>query len=195
MAKSGLRIIFSTIVNIVIFLAVIWLLNYLSRYIHYSLFLQIVDFLNSNLHFIISLFLVLFLGEIFRIFRFPFNLLYPIFSAIGGVMAVFFIFSILELINQLFSLEFYDKISGLKLSITIIVSVIVIIAGYVSILAELGRKEAEEKKRKEGIRWSDIGEEFKFALYGIAYSIRKTFAKEKQAGKKKKRKKAIEEDI
>ena len=152
MAKSGLRIIFSTIVNIVIFLAVIWLLNYLSRYIHYSLFLQIVDFLNSNLHFIISLFLVLFLGEIFRIFRFPFNLLYPIFSAIGGVMAVFFIFSILELINQLFSLEFYDKISGLKLSITIIVSVIVIIAGYVSILAELGRKEAEEKEEKKGNR-------------------------------------------
>lgn len=197
--RSALGVIFHTLISIVILLAAVWLINYISGYFQNESFLQIVNFLNSNLQFIIAVFLVFFLGEIFSMFMFPFSLIYPMFAAVGGVMTVSFIFSVLELINRLFNSGFYEKVSSFQQLITIIVFVIVIVVGYISILAEFGRKDIEEKekKRKEGIRWGDVGQEFKFALYEIAYSIRRAFKTKNQENKieiiKKKKKRRKEE--
>jgi hypothetical protein len=187
--NSFIRTIASGIFGIIFFLILIGILNIVSYSVDNLTFLTIVAFLNKNLLFILLISIIMLLGNIFEIFIFPFNLVYPLFNAIGGVLWVEFIFRVLELIDIFTGKNISRIFLPFYTVIVIIVFMIIIIVRYVHILYRLGRKNKKIARKGKRIEWQDVEEEFKGAMYNLAKNLREKSESEKPKKKTRKNKK------
>ena len=192
MKPSLNKTIWSGILGILFFLIVVGVLNIIANYVSNIVFQSIVVFFNQNIWFIVLISIIMLLGSIFEIFRFPFNLPYPLFNALGGVLVVEFVFEILILISSLIGKDIYLLLLPFYSIIVILVLIVVLVVGYVHVFIGIGKsKDSEEqiKKTNEPIEWKDIGQEFKGALYNLATTIREGLRPKKSKKKKKSSKK------
>jgi len=208
MKETALSVTISALVGLLIFLILLGLANIIS--INNSIYIQIVDFLNQNVGRIIIFSILFYLGELFFVFKFPFNLPGPLFNAFGSIYLITFIFGIIYLIGSFVEQDLLDIIGFLEPVVKAIVFILVIIVGYVMVIVDLsgikerckGVKRGREKRskekgkkqrKKEGdddvekIEWQDIGKEFKEGLYNLGVIFRKCFEPEKSKKKGKRR--------
>ncbi|MFH1409693.1 MAG: hypothetical protein ABIH34_07315 [Nanoarchaeota archaeon] len=188
MKKSSFaKVFFGGIFGIIFFLILLAVLNIVSFGVGDPVFLSVVGFLNQNLLVILLISLLIFLANIFELFIFPFNLLYPFFNAIGGVLWVIFIFRVLILIDFFSGEKIYDLFIPLySLAITL-VPLIILIIGLIRVFTKLmPRGEPMKKAKKTDLEWSDVGEEFKEALYNLGGTLKEAFAPKPKAKKKQK---------
>jgi hypothetical protein len=141
--RSILGVIFSRLFGFLIFLVLLAVLNALN--IENIVLIKIVNFLNNNLMLIVLFSIFLFLGELLSIFVFPFNILYPIFNAVGGVFLLQFIFRIFDSIEISGAMP---VLSFLEPGVYTFVILIVLIVGYVRIFMGLIPKREKRYKRK-----------------------------------------------
>jgi len=208
MTKSIPRIILSHIAGFIIFLILLAVANILIPSINNDIYINIIQFFNSNLIFLLLLTFIGMINEIFWSFYFPFNIFAPIFSSILSIYVITFIYKIWSL------LDVYIK-STLIIPIDLIyaiVPLIVFIAGYITIIARHGKPAEEwhrelkemhknrlERKRdklkiklekvdkklgKNKVEWEDVGDEFRLAFYNLGKSFNELF--DKKNNKKKK---------
>lgn len=179
-------------VGFLFFLILLAVSNYLiPNFNNIPMYVGIVQFFNSNFAIIFAIFIVDMISEIMWIFNFPFNILAPVFSSILSVYIITFIYKIFQLVDSYTNTNVTLPI----VSITTLVSFIVFLTGYLTIIARHGKSEknweetkGRSKKRMEkktkNVEWGDIGNEFKNVLYNIGRSLNEAFE-----GKDKKRKK------
>ena len=184
--KSIPKIILSRIIGFIIFLVLLGILNMLIPYVQNQIFSQIISFFNSNIFLLFIIMIIGLMAEIFWALIFPLNALAPIFSAISSIFILAFIFR---------AWNFIESFTGSLISIPIpqyliyvIVFWLVIIIGYIKVLASIGKfrekveEDEEEKtirKKREKVEWDDIGNEFKNLLYNIGRSFNDLFGKKK----------------
>ena len=131
---------------------------------------------------------------LFSIFKFPVNIPYPIFNAIGSVFLVGFIFNIFYMLGNVLDVSAFFAFMFLEPFVIVLVFIIVIVSGYVKIVIDLGsrcipkrkdksrsKKESvknkkaydnKSKSQKDNISWDDVGSEFKLAMYNLASTLK-----------------------
>lgn len=177
--KTVLGITLSRLIGLAIFLLILGLLNFIQ--FDSLVNLQVVDFLNQNLLIIIILSVLFYLGELFFIFRFPMNILAPMFEALGAIFLVEFIFQIFYMIGDVLGQNPFFAFRFLKPFAFILVFILVITFGYIRVLTGLYSKDKKMKKAKQkGIEWEDVGEEFKMAMYNLTSSIKESLEPKKR---------------
>ena len=129
--KTVLSVTLSRLISLLVFLVLLWIANIIS--INNFTYLQIVGFLNQNLEILIIFSLLLYLGELFFVFKFPLNIPAPIFNALGGFFLVKFIFKIFYMIKEVPNMEAFFVFKSLEPLVLTFVIILVIILGYVKI--------------------------------------------------------------
>jgi hypothetical protein len=187
--RTALGVTLSRLIGLIVFLVLLIIANTLP--IYNTTYTEIIGFLNQNIGLIVFFTVLLYLGELFMVFMFPINLPAPIFNAFGGVLLARFIFSIFYFIGIMLGTTAFFAFKYLEALFYIIIFLIVIIVGYVQIFAELGKREKRmherqiSERKKEDIKWKDVGEEFRKAAYNVAANLKESLEpKEKQKKKK-----------
>jgi hypothetical protein len=80
--KSIVRIVFSRTFGLMIFLIFLYIANHLSFFTKNPINYGIIQLLNENLGLIVTITVILRLGEMVNIFNFPFNLPGPFINAV-----------------------------------------------------------------------------------------------------------------
>lgn len=177
--KSVGGVMLSKTIGFLIFLILLALANYLKYYINSTLYAAIVGFFVTNLWLSIVIFITTLIADIFWTFRIPLNIPAPILSAISSIF-------IIAYIERLWNFLKIAEITNIYFPSNILYPVvfwIVIAVGYILILVRFGKEkqEPQEKtKKKTDIRWSDIGEQFKQALYNLGNSLRNACERKKK---------------
>jgi len=180
--QSPLRALVSGLVGIIIFLLLLVLFRFLADHTSWPLFSGFVDLLIANAPLIIIFSVMLMIGDIFAAFSFPFNLPFPIFSAVGSVLLVSFIIRIIVFINTFYSVGISPALDLVKLMIYPLTIIVVLIAGYLSIAAQVRREKpdtgipssepGQEAHSTVSPTWEDIGAEFRQMFYDLFRRIR-----------------------
>jgi hypothetical protein len=167
--KTVLGVTLSKLIGLMIFLGILELLNNLQ--IENVITLQILNFLNDNLGIIVIFSVLFYLGELFSIFVFPLNVLYPLFNAIGSIFLVRYIFNIIYALDNFLKLEIFPLFDFLEIVTIAVVFVIVIIVGYITILVNL------IPKRKKKVNFDGVVKEFKNVMNNLRDAIKKLIKK------------------
>jgi len=95
----------------------------------------------------------------------------------------------LKLVSQLTGEHIHAIFFPFYLLALVLVPVIVLIVGYIHIFVRLipKRKKKVEKTRIKHVEWSDVGDEFRQAMYNLGQTLRETFEPSKSAPIKKKK--------
>ncbi len=141
------RILLRWILGVIFLLVLFGVLNIVSYGVPNQSFQTVVSFVNQNILFLLLISFIMFFGDLFDAFIFPFNLAYPVFNAVGGVLIVVFIYRVFSLIDSLVVGNPLKVMFAFYLAATIIVFVIVLIVGYVNIFVRLfsHRKRVERR--------------------------------------------------
>jgi len=145
MEKSAIKIIFSRLIEISIFLLFWGLLNFSRRYLEWDLFVSTINFLNSNAFLLVLAGIIFMFAELLSRMEFPSNLFGPILSFTGTWMLLYFIFNFSGAINRKLNFDFLEKIILIRRPIIIAILSIVFLFGYLPIIYKLIR----EKDKKE----------------------------------------------
>lgn len=197
--RSIASIIIRHLFGIIGFLTLLVILKILTLYIANVPFKLFVNFLYDNI-WLILVFTVLFLiGEVFHAFLFPINLPAPLFTALGSVFLVSFIFQLLYYVDQITG-RIFAVLKPLEPLIYLIIFIIIIVVEYVEIFSEfvcraattpppqtypseppssavtLSTEEGEMPRQKT---WEDIGSEFRGLLYDIIHKIRESITQKR----------------
>ena len=175
--KSITWIILSQLGGLLFFLILLLIVNNLSNNITNETFIQTINFINNNLNIIIILSIILFLGELFSAFIFPFNLPYPIFNALGSIFLVTFIFRIFAQIPT--TAQITQQITYYHQSeLILLIATIVLIVGYIKIFTPSQTpKEKTSTKTNQPTNWSDVENEFRELILFFSKKIRNTTKK------------------
>jgi len=190
MAKqSFFSVVITGFLGILFFLILVGILNIVAIYVDNHIYLTIVSFVNRNILLLLLISVIIFIANIFEVFIFPFNIVYPIINAVGAVFWVVFIFRALKLVSQLTGEHIHAIFFPFYLLALVLVPVIVLIVGYIHIFVRLipKRKKKVEKTRIKHVEWSDVGDEFRQAMYNLGQTLRETFEPSKSAPIKKKK--------
>jgi hypothetical protein len=197
--RSSLSIVFHSIISFIILIVLLIIANILVPSINNDVYSKVVQFFNSLLGLFIILFLVGMINSLFWNFDFPLNILAPISGAVLGVYIVDLVYKILGF-TQTF-VYFGDLAKLLSYNISVIVFFVVLIAGYLIILSEAGKREekyprkerypeeeserrrikeriAEKKSRKSSesnFSWDEVGDEFKKAFLNVGKALNRAF--------------------
>ena len=160
--RSIPKIIISHLIGLVIFILILVLANiYLTGN---GAITEIVGFLNDNLALIVVMSILFMLADILYALVLPFNLPAPIFSAIGSILVVMFIFRTFGLIDLLLIGDLLSSLLWIRWILYPVVFLIVLVSGYISIffgMFESPReyaKERKEQKTKDNIIWIEMYE-------------------------------------
>jgi hypothetical protein len=137
MAKTITGIVFSRVIGFIIFLILLAILNALVPTVHNQLYSNIVQFFNISLILLLAMMLFGLINEIFWHLYFPFNILAPITSSALSILIIAFIYSFWNYLDSYVH-------TGLNIPIESIytaVSLIVLIVGYLIILARGGKPQ------------------------------------------------------
>lgn len=183
--KSIPKIIISHLISLCIFLLIVMLANWFISTDNQTIS-AIINFLNKNILLIVLMSLIFMLADILHALIFPFNLPAPLFSAIGSMLVITFIFRIFELIDVLLNSDVMTSLNWIKWFVYPLVFIIVLIVGFVSVFfglfgwkEEKGERKREKKEKiiditpKKSKSWKDVGNEFRNMLYDLFLSLRK----------------------
>jgi hypothetical protein len=187
MKKSMVEVTLTSVITLIVLVILLGLANLVPTNNQYIV--RVLDFANANVLVIILFILFFFLGELFFLFGFPFNIPGPIFYAFGGLYMTEFIFHIFLLIDSLIPNRIFDQIMFIRPILILIVFIIILIVGFSKILISKERNENVSRDARE-VEWSDVGRELKFAIHNIAQRFNqssKPIEKEKKEPIKKKR--------
>ncbi|MBP1929405.1 hypothetical protein J2741_001952 [Methanolinea mesophila] len=177
--RSPVRALVSGVIGIVIFLLVLVLFRFIAEHAAWPFFSAFVDFLYANAALIVFFSLLFMIGDIFEAFRYPFDLPFPIIKAVGSVFLVTFIFNIFAFLESYYGFGLSPALDLLELILYPLVPLVVLIAGYVSIAAELRGETPEYRSRSPGSgpcsgspTWNEIGDEFRQMIADIIRRMR-----------------------
>ncbi|MBR9690948.1 hypothetical protein GOV08_04660 [Candidatus Woesearchaeota archaeon] len=175
--KSVLGVVFSKFAGLLFFLLLLGLLSMVSS--TNIIFNAIVDFFYSSLGIIIMFSVLFFFAELFEVFVFPFNLIYPLFNGFGSIFLIEFIFRLFSIV------PIFYPLSLLQLLLTPLVFVIVLLVGYIKIIIcfapeKKPRPKKKPKKKKEKVDWKKKWNEFVEALNEFFIKVREIFTEEKK---------------
>lgn len=176
--RSVTRILVSGLLGVLIFLIILAVLGYFSASFAAPI-PAIIDFLYSNAALIVFFSLILMVADIFGTFPFPANLPGPIFSAIGSVLILAFIFNVFIFVYRSY-LPIPYPLDWIAFILYPLVFIIVLVAGYVHIFSRLAEKERKEERTAAeagtpsagGKTWDEIGAEFRDMIYDTFHRIR-----------------------
>ncbi|MDP2926369.1 MAG: hypothetical protein Q8N99_08380 [Nanoarchaeota archaeon] len=121
-----------------VFLLIILILNITVYIINNQVLNEVVVFLNHNI-IIIILFILLFIAaSVLETLVFPYNLPGPLLNAIGGWLLVYFIFDMFNVIKKFIFVPDEIPIKQIYYLTSIIVFIIILVIGYIKILADAG---------------------------------------------------------
>ncbi|MDV2482722.1 hypothetical protein F8E02_12090 [Methanoculleus sp. Wushi-C6] len=131
-------ILISRIAGFIVFLILLAVLNILSGdYVQSPIFIRIVEFLNASLGLLFLITALFLLGDLFGVLVFPLNLPAPVFNAFGAVFLVTFLFRLFVLVGEITGVEFFAVLERtLAIPVTILVFVVVLIGGYIMLVAD-----------------------------------------------------------
>jgi amino acid transporter len=190
--KTVLGVTLSRLIGLILFLILFAIASILQ--IDNLTYIQVINFLSVNLWIIIILSIFFYIGELFFVFKFPFNLPGPIFNAIGGVLLVGFFFRMFYFIGNILMEESFYPFKNLEPLIYFLVFAIVIIAGYIFIFINIKPREENRRLHKKYFKnteneLDEIGEELKEAAHSVMTNIKKSLEpkkeKKKYSGKSK----------
>lgn len=131
--KSVVRIIAFRLLGLVLFLAMLFMLNILNPMIDYHLLNRIVQFLNTNVDLIVYMTIILLFGELFMMQSFPLNLPGPLLNAAGSLLVVTFVLRVFELVDSFIGKNIFHIFDQLSFLIYTVVFAVVLVAGYATI--------------------------------------------------------------
>lgn len=135
--ESFFGVLVSRVIGIVIFLILLAVLNALAGYVQSPTFLRVVEFLNANIGLLILITAIFLIGDLFGALAFPLNLPGPVFSAVGAVFTVVFLFRLFLLVGEITGVTFFTLFEGtLALLIYLFVFFIVLIGGYIALFTD-----------------------------------------------------------
>ena len=137
----------SKAIGFVIFLILLAIANLLINFIHNSMYVDTVNFVDMNLLLITTFTIILLIGEIFEVLVFPFNLPGPLFSAVGGIIIVRFLINVFSMMNSMLNLGLNWEFDFVYYIVSIIVFIFVIILGYAKLISESRTRKVKKKKR------------------------------------------------
>ncbi|MCA9485896.1 MAG: hypothetical protein KC506_03570 [Nanoarchaeota archaeon] len=150
---SPTRIAVSEVISIVLLVVGVLILNLVAKLYFHPTFLEIVDFFNVNLIFLILLSLVFFVGDLFAMFGLPVNLPAPFFRAIASTLLAAFIIRVLRLVESVAGMNVFGYVYGTRLFIYALVFFLVLIFGYINIFtAVVRRKEGKERREVKKLK-------------------------------------------
>lgn len=168
--RSAFGIIIGKIIGLMCFLIILVGLNLANAAVQNNILELITGYLNSSLMIVLAFSFLFLLADLFSIFSFPFNLVYPIFNAFASVFVILFLSGfIIAIAFQDFAMPAFDTITRLFL---FFVPFIVLIVGYAKIFFKKERIEkpfGTEKKRQKG----EVGEELRGLILDIIRKMRK----------------------
>lgn len=144
MKKSVLSVSLSRLIGILIFLILLVIANILN--VNHVTYVLVIQFLNENLGLIVLFSIFFYIGELFGIFSFPFNLPGPFFNAFGGVFLLRFLWGLTYLTEEIVSKELFSAFRQLEPIIYPLVFFIILIASYIRILNNSKDKPAKSEK-------------------------------------------------
>ncbi|PKL63532.1 MAG: hypothetical protein CVV31_00335 [Methanomicrobiales archaeon HGW-Methanomicrobiales-2] len=135
--ESVFGVLISRVIGLVVFLILLGILNILAGgYVQTPVFLQIVAFLNANLGLLILISVLFLVGDLFGALAFPLNLPGPIFSAVGAVFLVMFLFRLFSLVGEITGVEFFALFETFALPVYLLVVITALIGGYIALFAD-----------------------------------------------------------
>ncbi len=152
MERGIARNIFSKVFGIGVFLIILGVLNFLTKYIKLDFFLVFTNFLNINALLIVGIVVIFLISELIAKSEFPINIFRPLLNFIGTIMVLHFVFLLFGGINKRFNLEVLNTLFLLKVPIYITVLSLIFIFGYLSIIykaLKAGNKKEEIKDTSE----------------------------------------------
>ena len=149
--KGLMHEILTRVIGFFIFLVLLGIANLLTNYIKNSIYLSVVNFLNTNIWLIVIFSVILLIGEIFGYLMFPLNIPSPLFNAVGGALLIQFVFKLFVYLTTISNV----KISlGLPLTdieniVIIIVFIVVLVVGYAHIIIDATRPRKKHIHKEE----------------------------------------------
>ena len=140
--KPIIWLLISRFLGLVLFLILIAVVNFLTRFIHNPLFNSGVQFVNWNILLMILISLIFLIGELFHAFHFPLNLPGPVFDAIASVFLAVFILRVFTFLDTLIKGNIFQIITTFSFLIYPVVFTIVLLGGYIVLFARLSESES-----------------------------------------------------
>jgi len=179
-------------IGIISLLIAIVLANILTHYIANEIFQSGVTFINENFWLLMLIAIIMFIGAIFAVFPFPFNLPAPIIRAFGSVFCIAFILEVFTWVDGIASTHLYSMFWLLSFILVPLVFLVVLASGYFEIMreiwwhppTELQGEQPGPASEKTGVggpavssegdakSWEEIGSEFRLMLYDLIHRFR-----------------------
>jgi len=175
-SKKVVNIAAGKIVGLLIFLAIVWVANFLLIYIDNQYYAGVVQLVNQNLWLLIIMALLFAFGELFGALQLPFNLPAPVFNAIGAVFLLRFVYRVIDFAEETVGVSMPSQFELIQSLLIPIVFILVIVIGYIIVLSSYSEDEPGEKDKKPGKKgpsWEDVGTQFRKYLYDLFSKKRK----------------------
>ncbi len=184
--KSVLSVTLSRLIGLAVFIILIGVLNLID--VKNIIFLKVVWFLTSSLGLIIAYSLFFYLGELFHLFKIPFNLVGVFFNACGAVILLKFLILLFNFLNISlgFLLGFYglNNLTVIYSIISVSLFIIVIIIGILNIVSKnFGKKEKKKNSKKKNVKcfelidWKAVRKEIEMARRSLVRFVKKVLDK------------------
>lgn len=187
--KTPLKALISGLGGILVFLVVLVLLRFIAEHTRWPLFDGIVGLLYANAPLLVFISVLFMIGEIFAVFDFPFNLPFPIFNAIGGVLLVSFLITFLKFFDAYFAVGISGALDVVQVFLLPLTLIVVLIAGYLTVYirwkgpepvpaADSSPGAVETEPPIGPPTWKEIGDEFRQMIRDLIRKIRREIEKE-----------------
>lgn len=177
--RSPWCVVISGLTGMIVFLVLLVILGYLASYFHNAFLLGFVSLLVDNLSLIITMGILFMVADVFSLFRYPFNLPGPLFSGIGSLFVVSFIFILLNFFDLWYGTGMSVIFSKSKDILYLLVFFIVVIAGYARIFSpKLSKDDVPPQTDTNNSTcpvcpsWGDVGNEIRQAIFDLFHRFR-----------------------
>ncbi len=149
MGNSIVKLLISRLIGFLVFLLLMLTLNILINYTTVPIFNEFITFLNNHLVFMSWIALLLVLGEIFILLKYPFNIPYPMFNSTGALLVVYFFADFFMFLMTYSQTQINFPFDTLFLIAGILVFFIVLIVGYYKIFTNIPEEWKIKRKVPE----------------------------------------------
>jgi hypothetical protein len=105
------------------------------------------DFLNSVTWLLVLLTIIFLVADLFALLKFPLNLPFPVFRAIGSVLVVLFVFKLFLFVDILLGVALFAWLTWFFWLLFFIVPVIVLIVGFMSTFGKSTRRRHRRRRK------------------------------------------------
>ncbi|MDI6875984.1 MAG: hypothetical protein QMC96_04335 [Methanomicrobiales archaeon] len=179
-------ILFQRYAGLLVFLAIVGLLNLMTLFVVDATFQNMVSFINESLVLIFTISIIYFAGMIVRILPFPLNLPAPVLIATSSVFLVVFLINAFLLVDTMLGVQLFQLAPGFLRIALVAVFAGVLGVGYIHLIGPLIRSgdrrgitlfrcratEDRSREEKESISWEDVNRELRYAIFDVPGRIR-----------------------